>query len=272
MSGHVNGEVFDKFGWLKTLQSDPDLSDTAFRLGVVICTTFTRADGTGWAVELDTIAAKLPAGLSRNRTFGVLRQLTDAGYLTETARSGGGRRLTARRAHNLTKPQPPVPVDNPAKPQPLAAVVYGETATASGINHNRKRLKPQPPAAQFVAVCADQGTRFSPTGTSSGTPSGTRGAGEPTARPASPPTPATPKTKDLSEKQKQKPANDGASDDDDDSKKPRPQLGPMVHKLLKTTNPDNAGDSVLSPRAQAAVDAARANLDRATQDDDQGST
>jgi hypothetical protein len=262
----VNGEVFDKFGWLKALQSDPHLSLTAFRLGVVICTTFTRADGTGWSVELDKIAAKLPGGLSRDRAFGSLRQLTDAGYLTETARSGGGRGVTARRSHNLTKPQPPTSAVS-EKPPTQASAVYEETTDASVVNHRRKRRKPPTQTSWFVAVCADQSTRFSPTGTSSGTSSGTRAPSEPTAQPDNPPTQATPKNKDLSEKQKQKPTNDDASndsDDDDDDKKPRPQLGGMIHKLLKTTNPDNAGDSMLSPRAQAAIDAARANLNRAT--------
>jgi hypothetical protein len=262
MSRHVNGEVFDKFGWLKTLQSDPHLSETALRLGVVIATTFTRADGTGWSVELDKIAAKLPGGLSRDRAFGSLRQLTDAGYLTETGRSGGGRGLTARRSHNLTKPPTPASVVY-EEPQPSASAVYAETTDASVVNHRRKRRKPPTPAAQFSAVDAGQGTRFSPTGTSSGTSSGTRAPSEATNDDSA--SPQNPKNKDLSEKQKQKPATDGAGDDDDD-KKPRPQLGPMVHKLLKTTNPDNATDSGLSPRAQAAVAAARAGLNRATRD------
>jgi hypothetical protein len=41
----------------------------------------------------------------------------------------------------------------------------------------------------------------------------------------------------------------------------------MIHNLLKTTNPDNAADSVLSPHVQGAIDAARANLDRAQRED-----
>ena len=88
-------------------------------------------------------------------------------------------------------------------------------------------------------------------------------AGEPPDRIAVPGFADDPQ-KNSSQKQKQKPAPDAASPDaDGDDKKPRPQLGSMIHRLLKTTNPDNTGGSVLSPHTRAAIDAARANLDAA---------
>jgi hypothetical protein len=37
----------------------------------------------------------------------------------------------------------------------------------------------------------------------------------------------------------------------------------MVHGVIKSTSLNQAGEPYLSPRAQAAIDAARAGLDRA---------
>lgn len=80
--------TFDKFGWLKALHSDAALTDRDFRLAALIGVTYTRADGSGWAVDLDALAAQLPGGLSRRRLADALRRLIDLGYLVETGRSG----------------------------------------------------------------------------------------------------------------------------------------------------------------------------------------
>lgn len=85
MSGSA---TFDKFGWLKTLHSDAALTDREFRLAVLIGVTYTRGDGSGWAVDLDALAAALPGGLSRRRLIDALRRLGDLGYVVETGRSG----------------------------------------------------------------------------------------------------------------------------------------------------------------------------------------
>lgn len=173
MSGST---TFDKFGWLKALQSDPALTDRDFRLAALIGVTYTRADGSGWAVDLDALAAQLPGGLSRRRLADALRRLMDRGYLVETGRSGGGRGVTARRSFDLRKP-----------PTPASGVSAGgalwitpETPDASGTGlpetpdasvRNPGRQRPKPLTAASKKVPSDL-REAPPTGTSTGTPTG----------------------------------------------------------------------------------------------------
>ncbi|OBA86770.1 hypothetical protein A5642_22085 [Mycolicibacterium mucogenicum] len=149
--------AFDKFGWLKTLLSDAALTDKDFRLAVLIGVTYTSKSGTGWAVELDALAAKLPGGLSRRRLIDALKRLTDRGYLVETSRSGGGRGMTARRSFDLGKPLTP------------ASGVYAETPDASVRNPGQQRPKPLTAASHEIA--ADQ-VGQPPTGISTGISAG----------------------------------------------------------------------------------------------------
>jgi hypothetical protein len=95
---------FDKFAWLKALQSDPRYTGDQQRLGSIICVQFARRDGTGWATRLDDIAEKMPGGMSRSAMKTALGKLVRDGYLQETGRSLGGRGVGAWRSHNLTKP------------------------------------------------------------------------------------------------------------------------------------------------------------------------
>ncbi|KMO82305.1 hypothetical protein MCHLDSM_01457 [Mycolicibacterium chlorophenolicum] len=167
---------FDKFGWLKALHSDTTLPDKHFRLAVVIGVTYTRADGSGWFVELDALAAALPGGLSRRRLVEALRGLEERGYLVESDRSGGGRGVTAKRWFNLRKP--PTPASGVSVNRDLwtttetpdaSGTGFGETPDASVRNPRRQRPKPLTPASHKVAF--DQHER-PPTGTSTGTSSG----------------------------------------------------------------------------------------------------
>jgi hypothetical protein len=96
--------VMNKFAWIKALQSDPAVTDAAFRLGIIICVDFTRRDGTGWAVDLDDLAAKVPNGIHRGTMKRALRTLVARGYLVETGRSKGGRGQTGWRRYNLQIP------------------------------------------------------------------------------------------------------------------------------------------------------------------------
>lgn len=113
---------FAKFSWLKALQSDAALTDRDVRLAVLIGVAYTRADGVGWVVELDALAASLPGGLSRRRLIDALSRLVVRGYLVETARSLGGRGMTARRSFDLHKPTTPASEVN-AKPLTLTVRV-----------------------------------------------------------------------------------------------------------------------------------------------------
>ncbi|BBY48381.1 hypothetical protein MARA_18490 [Mycolicibacterium arabiense] len=183
---------FDKFGWLKALHSDAALTDKDLRLAVVIGVTYTRSDGSGWAVDLDALSAALPGGLSRRRLTDALGRLVNLGYLAETGRSGGGRGVTARRSFDLRKP--PTPASGVSRQTPDSTVggladpglwITAETHDASGTglaetqdasvrNPGRQRPKPLTPASEIVA--SDLRER-PPTGTSTGTPTGGEAAG-----------------------------------------------------------------------------------------------
>lgn len=110
-----------------------------------VCIDFTRRDGTGWAVELDALAGCVPGGMSRNRVKALLQKLVATGYLTETARTIGGRGVTARRSHDLRKPAPAaVQVSDETCTANSAGL--DETRTASGSNPHQQRFKPAPAA------------------------------------------------------------------------------------------------------------------------------
>lgn len=104
MSGPTsNGRAsFNKFAWLKVMQSDTTLPDTAFRIGVAICTTFTRADGTGWAFDLDDLAAEMgDRAFAQNTVKAAVSQLVSRGHVVETYRSHGGRGCRWRASFDL---------------------------------------------------------------------------------------------------------------------------------------------------------------------------
>lgn len=149
--------AFDKFGWIKAIQADATLSDKTFRLAVLIGVTYTRKDGTGWAVELVELSERLAGGLSQKRMNAALDQLVDRGYLVDAGRSGGGRGNTARRSFHLRKPGTP------------ASGVCSETRDASVLNPGRWRTKPGTPASEFVPPDLREPT---PTGTSTGISTG----------------------------------------------------------------------------------------------------
>ena len=169
---------FDKFGWLKKLRADDRISDREYRLGSAICTDFTRRDGSGWMVELDALSASVPTGLSRNRLKLVLQKLIAIGYLVETDRSGsGGQRVTAKRAHDLALPIPaPAAVQVSGNTRTAGGAGIGQTRTAGGSNLHPQRFKPAPLAVQKVASDLDE---TPPTGTPSGTSTGTGAAHDP---------------------------------------------------------------------------------------------
>ncbi|MCV7190846.1 hypothetical protein [Mycolicibacterium thermoresistibile] len=170
-------DTFDKFSWLKALQCDPTVTEKSFRLGVVIATHYTKRDGSGWAVDLDEMADQVKGGMSVARFNDAVRHLASRGYVIETWRSVGGRprkgvAASRRGAFNLTMP------------------TETDAAVSVGSNGNRRRQRPKPklPAVktdaasddyrrsgerQFGPVDPDQTVEISPTGTSSGTPSGT---------------------------------------------------------------------------------------------------
>jgi hypothetical protein len=93
--------AFDKHGWLKAIQADPNFTDREFRLAFVVCNQFTRRDGTGWPVELDRIAEAITGGFNAVKLRQGLLKLCREGYLIEKYRRSTGPGLTAQRAHDL---------------------------------------------------------------------------------------------------------------------------------------------------------------------------
>lgn len=182
VGGCIVSGSFDKFGWLKALRADPRLTDRDVRIALALCTDYSRRDGTGWAVDLDDLAAAIPSGLSRNRLKDMLQKLTEYGYLVETGRTAGGRGVVARRSHNLTKPTLAAVRVN-AETRTASKSGKSETRTASGSNLHPQRFKPAPPAVHKVP--SDQHEE-PPTGTSSGTSSGTAAASDPEPLPFCP--------------------------------------------------------------------------------------
>jgi hypothetical protein len=143
---------FDKFGWLKALQSDPRYTDKERCFGSIVCVQFARRDGTGWAVDLDDIAAKMPGGMSHNRMKIAFGKFVRDGYLTETGRSPGGRGVKARRSHDLTKPAPAV-VQVSDETRTRSGAGLGETRTSTEQNPHPYGIKPAPVA--FTKTYAD---------------------------------------------------------------------------------------------------------------------
>jgi hypothetical protein len=97
-------KVFDKLGWLNTVQEDPTFTDREFRLAAVMCLEFTGEDGVGWPVELEDIAAAITSGVRLDWLKLALTKFRRAGYLVETYRSSPRRDRKAERAHNLSMP------------------------------------------------------------------------------------------------------------------------------------------------------------------------
>lgn len=144
----TNGQgPFNKFAWIKALLSDAALTDKDFRLAVLIGVTYTRADGIGWGIELDALAAALPGGLSRRRLIDALGRLVARGYLVQSGRSGGGRGVTARRSFDLCKPLTPASGVNAETPD-ASGTGFAETPDASVQNPGRQRPKPLTPASE----------------------------------------------------------------------------------------------------------------------------
>jgi hypothetical protein len=149
---------FDKFGWLKALQSDSRYTDKEQRLGSIICVQFARRDGTGWTVQLDDIAAKMPDGMCRRAMKTAFGKFVNDGYLRETGKSQGGRGVKAWRSHDLTKPD-------------LArAQVSEETRANSMQNPCTQRAKP---VHVRSAKTSTELPKEPPKGTSKGTSEGT---------------------------------------------------------------------------------------------------
>jgi hypothetical protein len=168
--------TFDKFGWLKALHSDAALTDRDFRLAVLIGVTYTRADGSGWAVDLAALAASLPGGLSRRRLSDALRRLVARGYLVESGRSGGGRGVTARRSFDLRKPMTPASGVSAGRglqttPETQDSSGTGITESQDSSVRNPGRQRPKPLTRASINEPSDLGEQ-PPTGTSTGTPTG----------------------------------------------------------------------------------------------------
>lgn len=147
MSGPTsNGRAsFNKFAWLKVMQSDTTLPDTAFRIGVAICTTFTRADGTGWAFDLDDLAAEMgDRAFAQNTVKAAVSQLVSRGHVVETYRSHGGRGCRWRASFDLK----PVRQDVRVSEEPARSGVRVSTEPAradvrvSGGNPHVQTTKP----------------------------------------------------------------------------------------------------------------------------------
>jgi len=160
---------FDKFAWLKVLQSDPRYTDREQRFGSIVCVQFARRDGTGWAVNLDDMAAKMPGGMSRSAMKTAFGKFVRDGYLTETGKSLGGRGVKARRSHDLTKPAPVgVQVSDETRPR-----------TDTGLDETRPRTEQNPttyvakPDHVRGAKTSSELAEEPPKGTSKGTPEGT---------------------------------------------------------------------------------------------------
>src|SRR4051812_28225058 len=86
----MSGPTFDKFAWLTALREDARFTDKEVRLGMAICTAFTRRNGTGWQVGLDELVTSVPGNMSRNWLKAALQKFIRHGYLLEIGRGGGG--------------------------------------------------------------------------------------------------------------------------------------------------------------------------------------
>lgn len=98
--------TFDKYKWIKSVQSDTDISDREFRLAVVMASQFVWSNGVGWLVEMDAIGAAVATGYSQSRLGKALGRLCDKGYLVETKRVSTGPGIKAKRAYNLKNTEP----------------------------------------------------------------------------------------------------------------------------------------------------------------------
>jgi hypothetical protein len=136
-------ESFDKYGWMKAVQGDPQFSDREFRLAFVICSQFTRRDGTGWPVELERIAAAMAPGMASNRLREALVKLCNGGYLVETYRRSTGTGLTAQRSHSL--------IPQPGNTDPVAGHC-SETLTPDGTNTDPVQVNTDPVAVNTDPV------------------------------------------------------------------------------------------------------------------------
>jgi hypothetical protein len=181
----MSGDNFDKFGWLKALQSDPRYTDKEQRLGSIMCVQFARRDGTGWSVELDDIGVKMPTGMGRSRMKTALAKFVRDGYLQETGKSLGGRGVKAWRSYNLTKPYP-VQVQVSDETRPSTGTGLGETCSTSEQNPSQYGTKPVPLLNTETSADLHEDP---PKGTSKGT---SKGTGAPASADA-PPSPRCPK-------------------------------------------------------------------------------
>lgn len=181
MSGPTsNGRVsFNKFAWLKVMQSDTTLPDTAFRIGVAICTTFTRADGTGWAFDLDDLAAEMGGrAFAQNTVKAAVSQLVSRGHVVETYRSHGGRGCRWRASFDLK----PVRQDVRVSEEPARSDVRVSTEPARAdvrLSGGNPHVQTTKPARLDVKTRTFGRTKNSPdlredpvSGTSSGTSTG----------------------------------------------------------------------------------------------------
>ncbi len=194
MSRSSDARRFNKFEWLKALRSDPVITGTsAFHVGVDLCTTFTRGDGTGWRFKLAELPAVGGKPLTRNTINAGIRMLVERGFVTVTYRAQGGRHVTAELSVDLKPVRSSVGVStetSPADGAGLPDTPPPEWGSIRGYLH-----APTPKPAQLNAKTSpiqrsEKGgdhCRYLPSGTSSGTSSGDASAREVTPTKADPP-------------------------------------------------------------------------------------
>jgi len=160
--------TFNKFAWLRALLSDTELSDTAVRLGVVICIAFTRGNGLGWTFSLDDLAAEMGGrAFAQNTVKTAVSQLVSRGHVIETYRSRGGRGVLWRASFDLK----PARADVRVLEEPARADV--RVSIGNPHVHTSKPARPDVKTRTFGRTKNDPYLREDPpTGTSSGTSTG----------------------------------------------------------------------------------------------------
>lgn len=159
---------FNKFLWLKALQADTSLTPAALLIGMAICISFTRADGTGWEFDLDQLDAELGGRtFTQNTIKAATALLVLRGYVTQIYRSKGGKGCRWRASFDLIPARSSVRV----APEPARSGVRVSDANPHDSTCKPARLSVQTRTISRTKNRAEQG-EDPPTGTSSGTSSG----------------------------------------------------------------------------------------------------
>lgn len=159
---------FNKFEWLKALQSDAAITGTsAFLVGVAVCTTFTRADGTGWVFDLGDLPNVGGRPLTPNTIKSAIRLLVSRRYLNQTYRSQGGRGVRASASFDLI----PARFNEQVSAETPPAETCGFQQNPHVSTAKPARLNDKTRTFQRTKNRLDQ-REIPPTGTSTGTSSG----------------------------------------------------------------------------------------------------